>query len=36
MADSGIGTRHLRPPDRGDAHTYVIFKALSVLQYARA
>ena len=36
MADSGIRTRQLWLPNRGDAHTYVIFKALTALQNERA
>ena len=38
MAYSGIRARHLWLPSPGDAdaHTYVLFKALTVLQYARA
>ena len=32
MADSGIGTRHLLLPNRGDADTFVLIKVLTALQ----
>ena len=36
MADKGIRTRYFWLANHGDAHTYVFFKELTVLQYARA
>ena len=32
MADSGIRVRHLWFPNRGDAHTFLIFKVLKALK----
>ena len=36
MADSGIRTYHLWLPNLGDSHSYVLFKALTVLKYVGA
>ena len=35
-ADGGIRARYVCPPNRSDAHIYVLFKALTALQYERA
>ena len=34
MADTGIRTRHLWLPNPGDAHTFVLIKVLTALQWS--